>query len=196
MSQKVGIIAEDMSDVEVIKILAQKVSGKNVSADQHVGKGCGPLKKKALGWCKSLLAKGCTRIILIHDRDRNDATRLRNQLEEVLKNAPQATKVVVVPEEELEAWLLSDVDAIKKAMSLRKSIKIVHHPENVDSPKEYIRDQVYKTSNKEVQYVNSVHNKLIAKELDVTLVYKRCPSFAPFHGFFGKKESLQPKVRR
>ncbi len=195
MANKIGIIAEDMSDVEVIKILAKKISGNNVSADQHVGKGCGPLKKKAPGWCKSLLTKGCTRIIMVHDRDRNNAEQLREQLEEVLASAPQATKVVVVPEEELEAWLLSDTEAIKKAMNLQKSIKTVHHPEAIDSPKEYIRDQIYNKSSKKVQYVNSVHNKLIAEEIDIQLVIKKCPSFGPFHIFFEKKKAPRQKVK-
>lgn len=193
MSQRIGIIAEDMSDIEVIKILAKKISGKNISADQHVGKGCGPLRRKAVGWCRSLLTKGCTKIILIHDRDRNNATELRKLLEAVLDDAPQSTKVVVVPEEELEAWLLSDAAAINKAMNLQRGIKTVNHPETISSPKEYIRDQVYKQSNKKVQYVNSVHNKLIASELDIGLIKAKCPSFKPFHVFFEKQPVLRPK---
>jgi hypothetical protein len=193
MVHRIGIIAEDMSDVEVIKVLAKKISGKAVSADQHVGKGCGPLKKKAMGWCKSLLTKGCTIILMVHDRDRNDAAALRRQLESVLAGAPQAIKIVIIPEEELEAWLLSDTDAINKAMKLKKGLKVVHHPETVPSPKEYIRDQTYLRSNKKVQYVNSVHNKIIASEIDISLIELRCPSFAPFQDFFAKKTRTQKR---
>jgi hypothetical protein len=187
MSNKIGIIAEDISDIKVIKLLAKKLSGKSISSNHHVGKGCGPLKNKTPGWCKSLNTKGCTKILVVHDRDRNCATNLRKSLEEILKCAPQANKVVVIPEEELEAWLLSDTEAIARALKLRSPLDIVHHPETIDSPKEYIRDQVYKISNKKISYVNSVHNELIAKEINVDLITKKCPSFMLFENFFSKK---------
>lgn len=58
MSKKIGIIAEDISDVEVIKILGKKISGKAINSAYFVGKGCGPLKKKTPGWCKSLCTRG------------------------------------------------------------------------------------------------------------------------------------------
>lgn len=186
MSQKIGLIAEDMSDIEVIKILAKKISGKSISTSHFVGKGCGPLKRKTPGWCKSLATKGCTKILLVHDRDRNDAILLKNELDGILATAPQATKVVVVPEEELEAWLLSDVVAIKKALNLKKDIKTVHHPEKIESPKEFLRDSIYKVSDKTLQYVNNVHNKTIAENIDVVEISNRCPSFKPFSEFFSR----------
>lgn len=187
MTHKIGIIAEDMSDIEVIKILAKKVSGKAISSCHFVGKGCGPLKRKTPGWCKSLMTKGCAQIIMIHDRDRNNAQQLRDQLEAILGQAPQPTKVVIIPEEELEAWLLSDTAAIAAALKLRNKIKQVNHPETVGSPKEFIRDTVYKTSDKKVQYVNNVHNKLIAQLANTDLIKKKCPSFRPFVNFFSPR---------
>lgn len=114
MSNKFGLIAEDASDIEVIRRLAKKVSGKNISAAHFVGKGCGPIKKKIAGWCKAFATKGCTQILLVHDRDRNDSAILMKQLNDILVQAPQARKLVVIPSEELEAWLLADHQAIKR----------------------------------------------------------------------------------
>lgn len=184
MSVKYGLIAEDVSDIDVIKRLARKISGKNISASHFTGKGCGPIKKKAVRWCKAFEAKGCKQILLVHDRDRHNAAALRAQLTQVLELAPQAMKVVVIPNEELEAWLLSDHLAIKTALNLRKAIKEEHHPENITSPKEYLGAAVWKISEKKVIYVNAVHNPLIAEHVDVNRVLKKCPSFKPFVDFF------------
>lgn len=189
MSKKLGIIAEDISDIEVIKILGKKISGKSVNSAHFVGKGCGPLKKKTPGWCKSLKTKGCDSILLVHDRDRKDAAKLRAELEAILQDAPQDIKIVAIPEEELEAWLLSDAAAINKALKLDDKFKKVNHPETVASPKEYIRDAVYKASDKKKSYINSVHNKLIAEYINIKEISQRCPSFAPFSGVFEKKKN-------
>lgn len=185
MPVKYGLIAEDASDIEVIKKLAKKISGKNINSSHFVGKGCGPIKRKAAGWCKAFHTKGCTEILLVHDRDKNSATQLLSQLNAVLRDAPQAKKVVVVPSEELEAWLLSDSQAIKAALKIRKSFKEQHHPEAIVSPKEYLGDLIYQASGKTVNYVNAIHNSIIADHIDVAKIKKKCPSFKPFVEFFG-----------
>ena len=184
MPTKYGLIAEDASDIAVIKRLAMKLSGRSISESHFVGKGCGPIKKKAKGWCKAFASKGCSQILLVHDRDRHDSDVLKAELLAVLELAPQARKVVVVPTEELEAWLLSDHDAIKVALKLRRAIKEEHHPERIGSPKEYLGDAVWRASEKKLTYVNAVHNALIADHIDVALVSRKCPSFRPFAAFF------------
>lgn len=184
MSNKIGIIAEDLSDVEVIKLLARKITGKSLSTAHFIGKGCGSLKRKTPGWCKDLEHKGCKKILLVHDLDRNDAITLRAKLEDILNRSTTRIKAVVIPAEELEAWLLSDTSAIKSALNLRQALKVVHHPETIESPKEYIRDNVWKISNKTTAYVNSVHNTLIAKNINVQSIKKKCPSFLGFTNFF------------
>ena len=184
MAVRIGIIAEDLSDIEVLKILVKKVSKKTFSISHFVGKGCGPLARKTPGWCKNLWLKGCTHILLIHDLDRNDLSNLRSKLEAILYQAPQQFKAVVIPSEELEAWLLSDTAAIAKALNLQKGFKEIHHPETVPSPKEYIGEMVRKISNNQRTYVNTVHNRLIAQELDVDKIKNKCPSFSGFASFF------------
>lgn len=184
MARKIGIIAEDLSDVEVLKTLGHKVSKKKFSVSHFVGKGCGPLAKKTPGWCKSLMTKGCTSVLLVHDRDRNNAVDLRRKLEKILEDVPQQVTSVVIPIEELEAWLLSDSDAISSALNLQQPIREIHHPERIDSPKEYVGKEVWRVSGKRVQYVNTVHNGMIAALVDVEKIRAKCPSFAGFSDFF------------
>ena len=184
MATKVGLIAEDLSDVEVLKLLVKKLTTKSISFAHFVGKGCGPLKRKTPGWCKNLKLKGCTKIVLVHDLDRNHALDLRAKLESILNSSTDVKSIVVIPVEELEAWLLSDSSAISSALSISKPIKTIHHPETISSPKEFIRDTVWNSSNHKKQYVNSVHNKLIANIIDVKLIDRKCPSFKGFAKFF------------
>lgn len=185
MAIKFGLIAEDASDIEVIKKLAKKICGKNIAASHFVGKGCGPIKRKAVAWCKAFATKGCNKILLLHDRDRNNADKLRAQLTEIISTAPQTKKVVVIPSEELEAWLLSDHAAIKAALNLRKPINEEYHPEDINSPKEYLGAAIWKISEKKVTYINAIHNPIIADYIDVARISRKCPSFKPFEEFFG-----------
>lgn len=67
---------------------------------------------------------------------------------------------------------------------MRKAIKEEHHPETIASPKEYLGDAVWKTSQKTINYVNAVHNPIIADHIDTKKILKKCPSFRPFSEFF------------
>lgn len=180
----IGIIAEDDSDIEVLKILTRKLTNCRFATSHFVGKGCGPLKRKTPGWCKALLLKGCESVVLVHDLDKNNAVKLRTQLELIISAVKIENKFVVIPSEELEAWLLSDANALKNAMNLIKLPKKIFHPETVVSPKEHIGEIVRKHSKESSKrYVNTVHNKLIAEQIDIAKVSKACPSFNQFEIF-------------
>lgn len=185
MQKKIGIIAEDLSDIEVLKKLARKLTGKTLPYAHFVGKGCGSIKRKTPGWCKVFSIKGCTDVLLVHDLDRNSAKELRTSLQTILRNSTTLTHAVVIPEEELEAWLLSDEQAIKEALNLPKPINPVHHPETVKSPKEALVKSVWSVSQRRIRYINSVHNTLIADKINVEKIKNKCPSFNDFAKFFG-----------
>ncbi len=174
----VGIIAEDQSDIEVLKQLGIKISGRNFSVSQHYGKGCGSIKTKTLGWCKAFEKKGCKAVVLVHDKDDKDANQLRQDLEAILAASAMKKCYVTIPTEELEAWLLSDMPAIKKALNLEKEPKEIHHPETISSPKEHLGGLVTSHSkNKSKFYVNTEHNGLIAKEIAISTIEKNALHF-------------------
>lgn len=183
MTKIIGLIAEDDSDIEVLKILAAKISNRRFSTKHFVGKGCGPLKRKLPGWCKALLDKGVSSIAVIHDLDKNDLAALRSRLDELLPKDGLTHRAVIIPVEELEAWLLSDEVAIETAMKLQSRPKTIHHPEKVTSPKEHLGRIVRDHSKDRLkQYVNTVHNKLIAQSLSPDKLAK-CSSFSDFRDF-------------
>lgn len=180
---KIGVIAEDASDVEVLKILASKVATRKFSTAHFIGKGCGPLKRKIPAWCKVFVTKGVNSVIVVHDRDRLDAAKLKETLSSLIPEESFAVSSVVVPIEELEAWLLSDEHAIRKALNLTAAPKPTHHPEAILSPKEHLGRLVRQHSkNQQKQYVNTIHNPLIAEEISLTKL-NRCPSFRDFRAF-------------
>jgi Domain of unknown function (DUF4276) len=184
LTRRIGLIAEDASDVVVVKILAKKITSKALSISHFVGKGCGPIARKAGAWCKVFDQKGCDQVLVMHDLDRNKVDELKKKLTQALEKAPQGKKSVVIPVEELEAWLLCDEAAIATALKLKKNPKAIHHPEQVKSPKEHLAREVLKASKNACTYVNTVHNHLIADALDIRKVRKKCPSFGEFEEFF------------
>lgn len=146
MPKILGIIAEDISDVNVLKILAKKITNRKFTTHHHVGKGCGAMKTKIPGWCQAFLDKKVSAVVVVHDLDRNNASDLRALLESaIIKNVFKHT-TVVIPIEELESWLLCDEDAIFKALKLSTPLKPIHHPETVSSPKESLGKLVQKHS--------------------------------------------------
>lgn len=183
MAKRLGFIAEDLSDIEVLTILAKKLTVKQFTVSHFVGKGCGPILRKTPGWCANLLQKGCSHVVVVHDLDRHNMQELKAKLDAVLVCAPQRLKAVVIPVEELEAWLLSDVSAIAVALNLPKIPENIHHPETISSPKEHIGKLVRKIANTRKEYVNTVHNHLIAQKIDIKKLKKKCPSFKSFSDF-------------
>lgn len=180
---RIGVIAEDVSDVEVVVQLLRKLTRRRFSTSHFIGKGCGSIKKKALGWCRAFHDKGCVSAVLVHDRDRHTETQLRMELERVVANAAVGT-TVVIPVEELEAWLLADCQAIKQAMNLAEVPPTIASPESVPSPKERLASLVEQFSRSgQKKYVNTVHNTRIAEFISVAEVSKRCLSFSRLQKF-------------
>lgn len=179
----IGIIAEDNSDFESVKVLINRISSKRLSYKKAIGNGCGRLKRKAIDYSIDLEKRGCDTLILFHDLDRNSYTKLKDELEIKLKDSPIDKKLICIPIEELEAWFLSDPEAIKSVFNLRKTPKTIGTPETINSPKEFLAEQVEKLSDKERVYINTKHNEKLANKLSIDLAKKRCSSFKHLHDF-------------
>jgi hypothetical protein len=180
----VGIIAEDDSDIEVIKHLIHKVSGKdNIAVKKFVGKGCGKINRRCNAWANQLKNRGCGSIILVHDLDRNNLDQLYQRLHAALTPCPLEKHLICIPVTELESWLLSDPEAIRSSLALRNLPKIEFPPETIPSAKEYLGGAIHKASNGEVIYLNTKHNSKIVKEITVEIIAQKCTSFVPFQDF-------------
>jgi hypothetical protein len=184
---QIGVIAEEANDVEVLYELTSKLIPENTfSFKQFVGHGSGKLRRKCGAWAETLLARGCTCLVVIHDLDRADEEELRPSLETQVRGIQFARYVILIPIEEIEAWLLSDPSALQFVFKMRKVPRIPSRPERISSPKEFLSTLVSKNSR--AQYLNTVHNRRIASALIIESL-DRCPSFAQYPTFI--KEAMK-----
>jgi hypothetical protein len=174
---RIGVIAEDDSDVAVIReITLTLLSPYCIGFRSFVGDGCGKLRRKCGAWASVLIQQGCPWIIVVHDLDDYNEAELRELLAGTLANSNPTVSVVLLPKREIEAWLLYDPAAIAGVFNKTIRPTLPGDPESVLDPKKYLRDLIKKIYAK--QYLNTVHNPLIAKRINVNLL-RRATSFAP-----------------
>jgi hypothetical protein len=183
MTIRIGVIAEDDCDIDVIKELIPKITpGKNFVVRKFVGHGCGKVRGKCRQWAQNLKEQNCSILILLHDLDDKVLRELQDNLFQTLNPCPIRKYVIVIPVKEIEAWLLSDEEAIRVAMNIRATISRIPNPETIMDPKKHLQHLVEIRSGKTKHYLNTVHNKKIAAELRVERL-KRCESFLPLESF-------------
>jgi len=178
---RLGIIAEDDSDVSVMRELTLTLLRPGVVGfSRFVGDGCGKLRRKCGAWAKNLVQQGCNWIVVVHDLDVNDEIKLRSQLLQAIRPAGAKASVVLLPKREIEAWLLYDARAIATAFRENKHPSLPGNPESLTDPKKFLCDLVWRKYRKE--YLNTVHNSRIAAHVDITQL-RRSLSFAPHVDF-------------
>lgn len=191
---KMGIIAEDDSDVGVLReITLGLLKPRTIGFSRFVGDGCGKLRRKCGAWARNLVSQGCPWIVVVHDLDVHDEHQLRAQLTRAIAPAQAKASVVLIPKREIEAWLLYDAAAIAAAFSESGHPQVPENPESLLDPKKYLRDLVWKKYRKE--YLNTVHNPLIAKHIDLSLL-GRSGSFAPHVAFARTVRGMLPGQRQ
>ena len=191
----IGIIAEDDSDVVVIKALTLAlIKPKKIGFKRFIGHGCGKLRRKCRAWADNLVRQGCNWVIVAHDLDKFNEAKLRAELNASVAEAGAQATVVLIPRREIEAWLLYDAEAIAQAFNERKRPRLPHDPELLPDPKDYLGKLVSKEYDKE--YLNTEHNELIARYVNISRL-RRSRSFAPHPRFVaafvaGRHEKVGP----
>lgn len=175
------MLAEDRSDVETLTVLIRRLAGNNSV----------PVRQKGYSGCSEMLRKGarqlqlfrdlggCQRYVVCYDSDRDDpATRHKRLIDEVIKPSGLTAPIcALVPIQEIEAWILADVNAVTKVITGWVPNKEIHHPESIKDPKEHLEKM--SRTNQRPRYSHATHNSKIAQYLDLDLVMNKCPSFMP-----------------
>lgn len=181
LSKTFGLIAEDNSDIEVLKeIFAKFFEQSEFSTKKFVGNGCGKLRNKCGVWSENLFRRGCDYVFVFHDLDRNDYSELKRSLESKVCPKAHPNSLIVIPVEELESWLLSDAAAIQKVFRLSTEPKVRNNVEAIESPKEYLGSLIWRSGKK--KYLNTVHNKKIASATNIESL-RKCKSFMRFSDY-------------
>lgn len=181
---KIGIIAEDESDVAVIReITLSLLRPRKIGFKRRVGHGSGKICRKCAAWAEGLVRSGCPWIAVIHDLDEYDEEELRSRLEQSLKTVKTRTSVVLIPKKEIEAWLLFDDQAIAWAFNEQAIPRLPGNPESLSDPKKFLAQLVWKNYKK--HYVNTIHNAMIAHAIR-PFKLRGCMSFKPHPSFVSK----------
>lgn len=184
---KCGILCEAGSDARAIAALARALVKQINVTEKGYHSGTELIKKGArdlkAGWdLRWDLA------VVVHDADREDPSkRYRLIWEKVVLPAGRPDKAcVVVPVQEIEAWILADLDAVAKVFKSWRPPKPFTSPELIDSPKEKLM-RLVEVDGRRI-YRPTQHNEKVAAELDLQRVWKKCPSYRPLECFLtGRK---------
>lgn len=180
-----AVLGEDDSDAQTLKVLVRRLAN-----DDHL-----PIKCKSFSGYGEMLRKGrrcidvlerlgCTHAVVCCDADGPDgASRRREITEKIVATTRLAAKCgIVVAVQELEAWILADISAVRHLFSSWCPEALSGEPERVSSPKEYL-EKLSRQQNKRPIYAHATHNPQVAKYLDLDVLYRRCPSFRPLKAF-------------
>lgn len=182
--KSIGLIVEDNSDFESLSILIKRLTKKdNLKIRKVLSNGCGKLRRKALSYAENLYKKGCNMIILVHDLDRWNYNELYDELSNKFSGCPAEYSFICIPIEEIEAWFLCDLQALKTTFNLVRLPKISGAPETIPSPKEKIGQLVKTYSNNSKLYLNTKHNVKLSEKVSIDQMISKCGSFKKFNDF-------------
>jgi len=188
---KMGIIAEDDSDVAVVRELTLSLlKPRRIGFKRFVGNGCGKLRRKCRAWAENLVLQGCPWVAIVHDLDVHNERKLRAELTSAIAAVRMQANVILIPKREIEAWLLYDAGAIAAALNERRRPRLPGNPETLTDPKRFLGKLVWMCYHKD--YLNTIHNELIAKHINVSLL-KKSGSFAPHPPFV---KQIRAKLRQ
>jgi Domain of unknown function (DUF4276) len=174
-----GIIAEDDSDAKVVSVLIRSLIGNPRYPVLHFGYcGGGDLLKNGYQQLRAFRDQGCDRFVVCHDADGPDYSIKYTEVMQkvIVRSGIDKGFCVVIPVQELEAWILADIEAVSNVITGWRPLPINGNPEGITNPKERLLRESRK-NNKKPRYDTGTHNPQVAKYLRVNQVRQRCPSF-------------------
>ncbi len=193
-----SIVAEDDSDVNCLKVLIKRLIDKPSFKSRGKGyDGSGKLLQDGWKEFKAADQLGFTRFIVCYDQD-NSAKQAR--YEEVISKIIKPSGVkkeknkicILIPKQEMEAWILADIEAVTKIIPSWKPSERFSSPELVESPKEKL-EKLSRIKSSKPLYVHATHNQQVFEHIDLEILKKKCPSFAELHEFVKNDIANYPK---
>jgi hypothetical protein len=180
-----AVLGEHDSDARTLRVLILRLAKNDRLPVKPWGFGGGPsLLKGGARQLNTFYDLHYRRFVIAYDSDGHDPEARRA---EVIQRIIEPSVVVeghcvIVPVQEIEAWILADLTAVTKVFSSWRPNQIEGNPEAINSPKEYLK-RLSRDSNKRPRYDPGTHNERVAKFLDFNVLRQRCPSFRPLSEF-------------
>ncbi len=174
-----GIMGENLSDVETLTVLIHRLAHSDSLQVKKKGyNGCGEMLRKGAKQLALFKAQNCSRFIVCHDADGPDPKPKYELVRgRIVEPAGMNKHVcILIPVQELEAWILADIECAAKIFASWLPSPI-HNPERIARPKERL-EQLSRDGGGRPRYSHATHNERMAKYLDLRKVAKKCPSFA------------------
>jgi hypothetical protein len=173
MSRRFGVIVEDKTDGDVVRVVIHRSAGK-LPVKIRAQKGCSRIKTKAARVIADLIAQDAvTDIIVLHDLDRHSRTNELND-EAILLSQIAACcgfqetvirRLICIPVEELEAWFWADPEVVKRIG--RGKGEAHPEPHRIVRPKEKLQ-HLSCGANAKPRY-STQDNPSLAETLDLSL---------------------------
>lgn len=179
-----GILGEDNSDVATLRTIVRRIVGTNVPVKVKAYDGCAGLLKKGSRDIKSFWGLGARRFVVCHDADKSDAATIKGLVFQwvVAPTGLDDECCIVVPVQEIEAWILADLDAVRQVVTGFRPSKHFASPEHIPDPKEHL-EGLTRDERGICRYEHTRHNEKAANYLDLATVRNKCPSYRPFEKF-------------
>ena len=182
-----AVLGEDKSDAGTLKVIVRRLLGNtSIRIRQKGYAGCGDLCQKGARQLRVFADQGATRFVVCHDADGPDPAPARERVltKIVRPSGLEGSSCIVVPVQELEAWLLADEEAVAKVIP-SFTFNQISNPESVVSPKEHL-EALSRKGRTQPLYVHALHNEHVAEHLDFDKLHRKCPSFHPLEDFVAR----------
>jgi hypothetical protein len=192
------VIAEDTSDFKCLKILIKRLEDKEAISVEGKGFGsCGNMMNKGAKFLNSYNEQNKYRkLIICHDRDENSYQGIYEKVvSKIIDNAKIKSEkliCILIPTEEIEAWILADIKAVSKVIPSWQPKDEYPNPEGIKDPKETLI-RLSRVNKPKPLYSHNTHNEQVMKHIDLEMVKKKCPSFAELAEFVESDISNYPK---
>jgi Domain of unknown function (DUF4276) len=180
-----GVIGEGDSDTETLKVLIRRLA-ENPRLPVKIKSfgGCSRMLKDGARQLQAFIDIGMKKLIVAYDADGHPTEQCKNLVISRIVQPSQTENIccALIPKEEIEAWILADVEALEKVCRWWRVSPVTGDPESIPNPKDHLEGLNRHWKGKPA-YSHVVHNSRVAGFLNLDTVHRRCPSFRPLKEF-------------
>lgn len=182
-----AVLGEYRSDTDIIKVIIRKLLRRIMTDEQADSV---PIKTQPYSGAGGLFANGArdlstlaeldwNRFVVCHDADTDKSeAREKKVLDEIVRPSGITQEYcIVIPVQEIEAWIIADLNAVATHFTSWPLCKPFSCPEKITRPKEKLESLVKRPGkNKKSLYDHVNDNKIVAQHLCLDTVAGKCPS--------------------